>query len=184
MLKKEAIFFFQGLFHLRSEQTLLYLMSPDRRKFVHDVCAHVNLLSFDNQWCIYILWALSSWSDEPIDTMDKSGNQLIWTERYLRRVYWISRNFCALITCSMYRFLKFFIFIFSICYSMAANLPPVALPPVNNVINLPNQPQNPPVAADIAAARQYKKSVLVAHGKLWCKIWSSSYVAPGIYLHV
>jgi hypothetical protein len=47
----------------------------------------------------------------------------------------------------------------------AANLPPVPLPPLNNVINLPAQPQNPPVASDIVASHRYKKDIIVAHGK-------------------
>lgn len=49
---------------------------------------------------------------------------------------------------------------------MAANvpLPPVALPPLNGIIDLPPEPQNPPVASDIAASQSYKKDVMVAHG--------------------
>ena len=46
-----------------------------------------------------------------------------------------------------------------------AAAPPIPLPPLNDVINLPPQPQNPPVARDIAAAQQYKKNIIVAHGK-------------------
>lgn len=64
---------------------------------------------------------------------------------------------------------------------MAANLPPpVALPPVNNIIQLPPQPQNPPVAADIAASQRYKRDAIAAHGKL-CKICSIRQV-PYIYI--
>ena len=47
---------------------------------------------------------------------------------------------------------------------MAAANPPIALPPFNNVINLPPQPENPPVASDIVAAHKYKKEVIIAHG--------------------
>jgi hypothetical protein len=47
----------------------------------------------------------------------------------------------------------------------APNLPPVPLPPLNNVINLLAQPQNPPIASDIIALHQYKKDITVAHGK-------------------
>jgi hypothetical protein len=49
-------------------------------------------------------------------------------------------------------------------FDMAAALP-IPLPPLNNVINLPPQPQNPPIAGDIAAAQQYKKDIIVMHGK-------------------
>lgn len=37
---------------------------------------------------------------------------------------------------------------------------------VNNIINLPPQPQNPPVAKDVAAGHKYEKEVLNAHG-MW-----------------
>jgi hypothetical protein len=47
----------------------------------------------------------------------------------------------------------------------APNPPPVPLPPLNNVINLPAQPQNPPIASDIVASHRYKKDIIVAHGK-------------------
>jgi hypothetical protein len=44
-------------------------------------------------------------------------------------------------------------------------LPPVALPPLNNIINLPPKPQNPPVASDIAASNRYKKDIEIAYGR-------------------
>jgi hypothetical protein len=44
-------------------------------------------------------------------------------------------------------------------------LPPVALPPLNNIINLPPKPQNPPVASDIAASYRYKKDIEIAYGR-------------------
>jgi len=44
-------------------------------------------------------------------------------------------------------------------------LPPVALPPLNNIVNLPPQPQNPPVASDVVASHKYMKDIVVAHGE-------------------
>jgi hypothetical protein len=44
--------------------------------------------------------------------------------------------------------------------------PPVALPPINDIIELPPEPQNPPTAGDIEASLSYKHdiSLAVAHG--------------------
>jgi hypothetical protein len=47
---------------------------------------------------------------------------------------------------------------------LAPPIPPVALPPLNNIINLPPQPQNPPVDRDIVVGHHYKKDIIVAHG--------------------
>jgi hypothetical protein len=43
-------------------------------------------------------------------------------------------------------------------------IPAIALPPLNNVINLPPLPQNPPVASDIVASHIYTKEITIAHG--------------------
>jgi hypothetical protein len=42
--------------------------------------------------------------------------------------------------------------------------PPVNLPPLNNIINLPLEPHNPPIASDIVASQKYKKDVEISHG--------------------
>jgi hypothetical protein len=43
-------------------------------------------------------------------------------------------------------------------------IPPIALPPFTNVINLPPPPQNPLVASDIVASHRYTKEITIAHG--------------------
>jgi hypothetical protein len=47
---------------------------------------------------------------------------------------------------------------------LAPAIPPVALPPLNNIINLPPQPQNPPVDRDVAVGHKYQTDMIVAHG--------------------
>ncbi|KIM73380.1 hypothetical protein PILCRDRAFT_15286 [Piloderma croceum F 1598] len=46
---------------------------------------------------------------------------------------------------------------------LAPPIPPVALPPLNNIINLPPQPQNPPVDRDVVVGYHYNKDIVVAH---------------------
>ena len=46
----------------------------------------------------------------------------------------------------------------------AIPLVPVTLPPLNNIINRPPQPQNPPVAKDVAEGHRYEKEISIAHG--------------------
>ena len=48
--------------------------------------------------------------------------------------------------------------------NLAPAIPPVPLPPFNNIINLPPQPQNPPVSKDVVDGHWYKEDMIVAHG--------------------
>jgi hypothetical protein len=45
-------------------------------------------------------------------------------------------------------------------------IPCVALPPLNNVVNLPPRPQNPPVPRDITVGYKYTKDIVIAYGKV------------------
>lgn len=49
-----------------------------------------------------------------------------------------------------------------------AALPPGALPPLNNVVNLPAQPGNPPSIEDVMAACTYCREITIAH----CAVYS------------
>jgi hypothetical protein len=45
-------------------------------------------------------------------------------------------------------------------------IPRVELPPLNNVVNLPPLPQNPPVSMDIATGYKYAKDAVIAYGEV------------------
>jgi hypothetical protein len=47
---------------------------------------------------------------------------------------------------------------------MPAALLPIALPPLNNVVNLPPQPQNPPSAVNVVEGRKYLGEIKIAYG--------------------
>jgi hypothetical protein len=47
---------------------------------------------------------------------------------------------------------------------MAAAIPAIDLPPLNDIVNRPPQPRNPPDAEDLVAGYMYEKDMLVAHG--------------------
>ncbi|KAJ7321234.1 hypothetical protein DFH08DRAFT_1085900 [Mycena albidolilacea] len=59
---------------------------------------------------------------------------------------------------------------------------PVQLPAPNNIVNLPNAPQDPPTARDVRAAQQYVKNVDIAFGS--GRITDVSHVAASLaYQH-
>jgi hypothetical protein len=47
---------------------------------------------------------------------------------------------------------------------LAPAIPPVPRPPLNNIINLPPLPENPPVSKNVVEGYRYKEDMAVAHG--------------------
>jgi len=47
---------------------------------------------------------------------------------------------------------------------LAPAIPPVPRPPLNNIINLPPLPENPPVSKNVVDGYKYKEDMAVAHG--------------------
>jgi hypothetical protein len=47
---------------------------------------------------------------------------------------------------------------------LAPAIPPVPRPPLNNIINLPPLPENPPVSKNVVDGYRFKEDMVVAHG--------------------
>ena len=117
------------------------------------------------------------WADELIDMMDKSGNQLIWTERHLRTFYWI---FCAVIMCqcSMYRN---WINSFQLLLHHGRKSSSSCGPSPSKQYYSTTSPASKP--ARCSWYRRIKRDAIAAHGKLWNIFDLGEYTASTLHIY-